>query len=204
MAKRRKKAHRRRMRGRSVGALLGLGGSDATIKLASLAGGFFLAGSINPQIDKLVNKIMPTTTGTTPSTSNATVAAVGQLGIGGLLLVRKFGSGTTGKALTVAGGLLAGAGLQRALKTMGIITGYQSVPVIGRHRMAGYQNVPVVGQRVTPPQLAGRPAQLQGYRVNGKMGAYTPAGSGVMGSIGSAGYEAGSGINNTGGGGYMG
>ena len=91
-----------------------------------------------------------------------------------------------------------GAGIRRALSVMGIMSGYQAVPVIGRHRMAGYQNTPVLGG--VPPQLSGRPAQLQGFRVNG----YRPTGSGVMGGIGAIAEGAGSGITNSGGGGYMG
>lgn len=199
MAKRRKKHSRRRSR--RVGAFR-LGGKGNGMKLAALAGGFFLGNTINAQIDKLLTKVggttTTTTTATTTSSSMNTVATVGEIGLGGLLLMRKQAAGTMGTVLTVGGGLLAGAGIRRALKSMGIMTGYQSVPVIGRPRMAGYQSVPVIGNRITPPQLAGRPAQLQGYRVNG----YTPAGSGVMGAVGS--NYGGSGVTNTGGGGLMG
>lgn len=197
MAKKRKKHGRRRSR--RVGAFK-MGGKDTGIKLAALAGGFFLGDMINGRIDSLLTKVTPATA-TTPAMTSSTptmLATVGELGLGGLLLLRKKSPGTMGTVLQVGGGLLAGAGIRRALKTMGIITGYQSVPVIGRHRMAGYQNVPVIGKTYTPPQLAGRPAQLQGYKVNG----YTSAGSGVMGSV--SGIDTGSGITNTGGGGYMG
>ena len=197
MAKRRKKHSRRRSR--RVGAFK-FGGKGTGLKLAALAGGFFLGNTINGQIDKLLTSASGSTTTTTTTTtpsSMGTIATVGEIGIGGLLLMRRQSAGTMGMVLTVGGGLLAGAGIRRALKSMGIMSGYQSVPVIGRHRMAGYQNVPVIGNRVTPPQLAGTPAQLQGFRVNG----YTPTGSGVMGAVGSIG---GSGITNTGGGGLMG
>lgn len=193
--------HRRRVRG--VGAF-GLKGKDTGLKIAALAGGFFLGKTINGAVDSLFAKIAPET-GTTVNTSNITgskiptvVATVGEVGVGGLLLLRKK-SGGVNTALKVAGGILAGAGLRRAIGQMGFMNGYQSVPVIGRHRMAGYQSVPVIGQRTIPAQLAGgtTPAQLQGFRVNG----YTSAGSGVMGKIGA--IEGGSGITNTGGGGYM-
>lgn len=197
MAKRRKKSGRRRSR--RVGAFK-MGGKDTGLKLAALAGGFFLGDMINGQIDKLLTKTTAATA-TTPATTSSTptmLATVGEIGLGGLLLMRKKQAGIMGMVVPVGGGLLAGAGIRRALKTMGIITGYQSVPVIGRHRMAGYQSVPVIGKTYTPPQLSGKPAQLQGYRVNG----YTSAGSGVMGSVGAV--DSGSGITNTGGGGYMG
>lgn len=191
--------HRRRRR---VGAL-SLGSKDIGLKLAAVAGGWFLGGVVNTAIDKM----LPKTTDPTPvPTKNAQIAATaGEIGIGGLLLLRRS-SGTSGMVQKVAGGLLIGAGLKRALKVMGVVGGYQNVPVIGRHRMAGYQNVPVIGG--TPPQLAGKtPAQLQGFRVNGYnaagsgLGAYIPSGSGVMGSIGSC--EGGSGITNNTGSGYM-
>jgi hypothetical protein len=207
MSRRRRKHtthHRRRVRGRNVGAF-GLKGKDSALKLAALAGGFLLGKAINTQVDKIIAKMSPAT-GTTASTTNITgsnipavAATVGEVGLGGLLLLRKK-SGGMSTYLKVAGGILAGAGLRRALGSMGIMNGYQSVPVIGRHRMAGYQSVPVIGRNTIPAQLAGgsMPAQLQGFRVNG----YTPTGSGVMGKIGAV--DGGSGIMNTGGGGYMG
>lgn len=201
---RRKKRSSRRRRAGRVGAL-GLTGKDTGLKLAALAGGFFLGKGVNAQIDKLFAQMAPQA-GTTASTGNiagssisTTVATVGEIGIGGLLLLRKKG-GMVGNIMKVTGGLLAGAGLRRAVGQMGFMNGYQSVPVIGRHRMAGYQSVPVIGQKTIPSQLSGgkTPAQLQGFRVNG----YTPTGSGVMGSIGAV--DGGSGITNTGGGGCMG
>lgn len=203
MSHRRKRhaRHHGRRRRRRVGAL-NLGSKDIGLKLAAVAGGWFLGGVVNTAIDKM----LPKTTDPIPvPTKNAQIAATaGEIGIGGLLLLRRS-SGTSGMIQKVAGGLLIGAGLKRALKVMGVISGYQNVPVIGRHRMAGYQNVPVIG--ATPPQLAGKtPAQLQGFRVNGYtpagsgVGAYIPSGSGVMGSIGNC--DSGSGITNTGSG-YM-
>jgi len=200
MAKRRRKSGRRTRRRVSGG--FGMKGKDGMLKVAALAGGFFLGKSINAQVDKLLMKMnnSTATSTTTTSTATGTIATVAEVGIGGLLLLRKGGKGMTGKAMTVAGGVLAGAGIRRALASMGFMSGYQNVPVIGRHRMAGYQNVPVIGKSVIPAQLAGgsTPAQLQGFRVNG----YTPTGSGVMGRIGA--LDGGSGVTNTGGGGYMG
>lgn len=203
MAKRRKtkKGGRRRRR---VGAFMG--GKDTALKLAALAGGFLLGKTINAQIAKVNVKTVPATA-TTPATTTTmvpqTVVTVAELGIGGLLLLRKGGSGTAGMVTKVAGGVLAGAGLRNAFGQMGIMAGYQSVPVIGRHRMAGYQSVPVIGANKMPVQLSGQtPSQLQGFRVNG----YKPTGSsvGVMGSIGAIDSGVGSGITTSCGSGYMG
>jgi len=151
-----------------------------------------LADTVNGEIDK-VNTPAPTpATATSPATQRSpylsgTVVMAGELGIGALLLLSKKKSGTMGMVKTVAGGVLAGAGLKRALKSFNIISGYQSVPVVGR-RMGGYQGVPVIGA-VRPSQLAGGPGQLQGgngFRVNGmNNNGYVPTGSGsrVMGAV---------------------
>lgn len=180
--KKRKRRHRR------VGAMSFGGKKDTGLKLLAVAGGFLLGDTINTQIDKFLPKTTDTATGT--QVPNQTIGIVGEIGLGGLLLMRKKKS----MPLTVVGGVLAGAGLKRAMKKMGVLKGYQNVPVIGRHRMSGYQSVPVIGNTVVPPQLAGRmPAQLQGYGVNG----YVSQGSGVM-----AGCDGGSGI--TGSGGFLG
>lgn len=198
MSHRRRRKHHtgRRRRSRRVGAV-SLGKTSTLLKLGSLAAGYFLADTINPMIDKVVPKTTDTTTNT--QVPNQTIAIIGELGIGGLLLMKRTGKGMTGKALTVAGGILAGAGVKRAMKKMGVIKGYQSVPVIGRPKMAGYQSVPVIGS--LPPQLGKIPAALHGYRVNGPAG-YLPhgTGAGVMGAIGN--IEGG--LNYNTGSGYMG
>lgn len=172
MAKKRKHHHRRRR----VHGFGGGGKKSIGMKLIPIIGGYLLGDQINAQIDKFLPKKTDTVTNT--QVPNNTLGIVGSIGLGGALLMYK-GRGTVGTVTTLAGGLLAGAGLKRALKSSGIISGYQNVPVIGAPRMAGYQSTPVIGGK-RPPQLAGRPAQLQGFRVNG----YTPTGSGVMGSIG--------------------
>lgn len=166
MAKRKK--HHQRRRSRRVGAV-SLGGKKSTgLKLLAVAGGYLLGDTINDAVDKILPK-KKNADGT--ETPNQTLGIGAEVGLGGLLLLRKKQSMIT----TIGGGVLVGAGLKRALKTMGVIKGYQSVPVIGRHRMSGYQSVPVIGAGM-PPQLSGRtPAQLQGFRVNG----YTSQGSGM-------------------------
>lgn len=195
MAKKRKKHGRRRRR---VGAFK-LGGSDTGVKLLAVGAGFLLGNTVNSLIDKVLPKTADAVP--VPTKSAQTMAMVGEIGLGGLLLLRKQG-GTTGMAMKVAGGILAGAGVKRALKVLGVMSGYQSVPVIGRHRMAGYQSVPALGATV-PAQLAGRtPPQLAGYRPAGSgVGSYVPAGSGVMAGIGNC--DNGSGITTNNGSGYM-
>lgn len=195
MAKRRKKHSRRRRR---VGAFK-LGGGDTGIKLLAVGAGFLLGNTINGAIDKMLPKT--TDTVPVPTKSGQTIAMVGEVGLGGLLLLRKQ-SGSTGMAMKGLGGLLVGAGVKRALKVLGVMGGYQSVPVIGRHRMAGYQANPVLGK--IPAQLAGKiPPQLSGYRPAGSgVGGYVPAGSGVLGGMGNC--DNGSGITTNAGSGYMG
>lgn len=196
MAKR-KKTHKARRR--SVGGM-SLNPKSTVVKLVSVAAGYFLADTINGQIDKVIVPAPVTATSTGFSLDKNTLVMAGQVGIGSYLLLKK---GKASLLTVIPGGLLAGAGLKRALKKFGIVSGYQSVPIIGRrHRMAGYQSVPVIGGM--PGQLSGTPLQLQGFRVNG----YRPTGSkgvGVMGSMysGRGVNGSGSGITNTGGGGCM-
>lgn len=181
MAHKKRKHHSHKARRRRVGAVGG-GKQDKMIKLAAVVGGWFLGDTINEQVDKILPKETTTSsTGTAVTQANQWVGVAGEVGIGGLLLMRKKGTGTMKMVQSVAGGLLAGAGIKRAAKKMGLISGYQSVPVIGR-RMAGYQSTPVIAGR-TPSQLAGKmPGQLQGFRVNG----YSNQGSGVGAMAGSA------------------
>lgn len=189
--KKKKKGGKRR----SMGAI---NAQSPVVKILAVGAGFFVGETVNGAIDKVLPK---TTTGTPPVTAISkgtnTAAAVGQVGVGGLLLMGKKG-GTMGLVKIAVGGVLAGAGLRRALKQMGVIKGYQNTPVIGKHRFAGYQNTPVLGS--TPSQLQGVPSQLQGYNVNGMGGGlayngYGAQGSGVMGSTGS-GISNGSGCMN--------
>lgn len=174
MAKKRKGAKRR------VGAA-SLNPGSPIVKLAAIAAGYFLtADPVNTAIDKANTKAA---TATEPAGTRVgeTVVMGGELGLGALLLLSKSKNKTTGLIKTAAGGVLAGAGLKRALKKFGVIKGYQSVPVIGSRRMAGYQSVPVIGG--VPGQLQGVPPQLNGYRSAGSgVNGYTSQGSGVLGS----------------------
>lgn len=176
-------SHRKRKVGKS--GKKRSGGSrktDLIIKIAALGIGYFGADTINPMIDKIVPKSKDASGVETP---NETLAIAAELGLGGLLLLKKMpvGSKTVQTALTAAGGILAGAGLKRGLKKLGVISGYQSTPVIGRYRMAGYQSTPVIGRMAVPNQLSGVPNQLTGYKPAGSgVGGYKSQGSGVMGS----------------------
>jgi hypothetical protein len=180
-----KKGGKRRRMGTTLSA------QSPVVKILAVGAGFFVGETVNGAIDKVLPKqageVGPGLPGGTISKGTNTAAIVGQVGLGGLLLMGKKG-GTVGLVKTVAGGVLAGSGLRRALKQMGVIKGYQAVPVIGRRRMAGYQNTPVLGatNNGTPAQLQGVPDQLQGFRVNGGLGfnGYGSQGSGVMGSTG--------------------
>jgi hypothetical protein len=177
-----KKRHHRR-----VGAA-SLNPGSPLVKLATVAAGFLLADKINAPINKL-NTIAPTATTPGSTRLDPTIVMAGEIGAGALLLFSKRRAGAMGMAKTVAGGLLVGAGLKRALSQFGVISGYQSVPVIGRRGVGGYQQVPVIGKM--PSQLNGRPSQLSGgYGVNGGFPAavnngYIPHGSGpkVMGCV---------------------
>ncbi len=173
MAKKKSKKNKKKVSG--VGAALNP--KSPIVTIGSLVAGYLLADKINPAIDKVIPASV-----TSATSVMSWVVPGSKLAIGSLLLLKKKPSLLT----SIPGGLLAGAGLKQALVKVGVISGYQSVPVIG-NRMAGYQSVPVVGK--LPPQLSGYkvgklPPQLSGYRVNGKQS--------VMGSVGSMGTVPGS------------
>ena len=196
MAKRKRKHSRKRSR--SVGAL---SPSSPVAMVAAIAAGYFLGDTINTAIDKVLPASLATGTGVM-----GYIPAAAESLAGALILKSKKKS----LIKTAAGGVLLGAGLKRGLKKAGIISGYQSVPVIGK-RIRGYQSVPVIGG--LPSSLTGglgmnqqldyganTPNSLSGYGING----YRPNGSrgtGIMGAVVPANAGAGqpaSGICNTG------
>ena len=147
MAKKRKHVkHRRRHR---VGALA-LNPSSPLVMLGSVALGYFGGTAINSAL----NMIIPASMKTQPYTGKA--VAAGQVGVGALLVM---GKGRKSMIKTVAGGLLAGAGLKRAMivfatGTTDTLGGYGDLPVIGayaplsqigRRQLNGYGQIPVVG-----------------------------------------------------------
>ena len=164
MAKRkRSKKSRRRVSG--IGAALNP--NSPVIGLIALAAGYFMADTINTQVDKAF-----------PASLDTTLDGYAKPGV-------KIAAGGAYLALakrkklyfSIPAGLLAGAGLKQALVKAGVVSGFQAVPVI-----AGYQAVPVIAGM--PSQLSGHrvngmPPQLSGHRVNGD--------SKVMAGIGSVG-----------------
>lgn len=172
--------HRRRRVGGIPGSMKGAG-----VIILSAGGGYLMADNINEQIDKILPKTKDDTGAEVP---NETYGTLGEIGGGGALIYfSKMFPASIRMFATIAGGILVGAGIKRGLKQMGVIKGYQSVPVIGRHRIPGgvrgYQSMPVLG--MTPGQLQGSPAQLQGgFRVNGIDNGFIPQGSGPgMGTL---------------------
>lgn len=134
-----KKAKSTGRRRRRVGALA-LNPSSTLVQVGAVAVGYLMAGTVNGALDKVV-----------PTNVDAKLVAAGQLGLGAALAMSKK------KTLvkTLAGGVLAGAGLRRAMTAFGIgrVGNYQSVPVV-----AGYQSVPALG--------ASGSRRVNGYRTN--------------------------------------
>jgi hypothetical protein len=130
--------------------------SNPVVMIGSLAAGYLLIGN---QVNGLLDKVVP-------ATMDQKLVAAGEAGIGALLLLKKKKTMIT----SIAGGILAGAGLKRLMASMTTatptaVTGYKSVPVIG----GGYKSVPVIG--------------MNGYNVPAGMNGYnvpTPA-SKIMG-----------------------
>lgn len=168
-----KKHHRRRHR--RIGALSLNPGSDL-VTYGSIAVGFIAGGAINP----LINSLVPASFKAKASAGK--IISVGQAGVGAALLFMK---GKKSLPKTLAGGLLLGSGIKRAMTvfkkdTTDTLGGYGDVPVIGaystqgqlgRRRVAGYGDVPVIGAYTTP-------GALNGARV---MGSTNPSGSTLMG-----------------------
>jgi hypothetical protein len=120
----------------------------------------FLAGT---QVNQAINMLIPATMKTQANTGKA-VAAV-QVGVGAFLILSK---GKKSMLKTIAGGLLAGAGLKRATivfkaGTTDTLGGYGDVPVIGAYapngqlgrRVHGYGDVPVIGAYAPNSSLTG-------------------------------------------------
>jgi len=166
MAKRKKSKSKTRRR--RVGAMA-MTATNPIVKYGSIAAGYLLAGKINPLIDKATG------------TLDQKIVAGGQVGVGVAYMITK---GKKTMPLTVITGIIAGAGLKRAMTAFGIagIGGYGAVPVIGAgvKRINGYQNVPVIGG---------------GYKTPGQLnGGYTTASQKIMGTVG---YTNASGLNSS-------
>ena len=175
MAKRKsqkKKTHRRRR----VGGLA-LNASSPLVMLGSVALGYLGGGAINSALNMLVPASMKTQSYT------GKVLAGGQIGVGTLLVM---GKGKKSILKTVAGGLLAGAGIKRAM----VVFAPGTTDTLG-----GYGAVPVLGAYATPGQI-GYGRKVAGYGSVPVLGAYTPNSSltgavKVMGSTSASGYGSG-------------
>jgi hypothetical protein len=153
MATKRKRTHHRRKR---VGAA-SMNPKNPLILLASVGVGYYFSDQI---FGKAMTMVPIKTTAATATTAasvspyvSATILGGGFVGAGALLALK--GRRTLPK--TIAGGVLAGAGLKGVLKDQGVISGFASVPVVGsmgRKRVAGYQSVNVLGKV---------PSALNGY-----------------------------------------
>ncbi len=151
MAKaKRKRTHHRRQR---VGAM-SLNPKNPLILLASVGVGYLAADKIYSFIDKAIpTKTVPATATTPAVVENVvsdTVLGAGFAGVGAALAL--MGKKTLPK--TIAGGVMAGAGLKWALVDQGVITvgGFSSVPAIGRG-VNGFSSVPAIGR--IPGSLSG-------------------------------------------------
>lgn len=156
---------------RRVGAAK-LNANNPIIKIGSIAAGFFFGDKINEQIDKVAGDKI-----------DSKIIAAGQVGLGGLYLLKK---GKKNVLLTAASGVMAGAGIKRAMNAFGIgsgaVSGYQGVNVVN-----GYQNVRAVGYKRMGAYLPGNGGMsMNGYSTaqgrNVKVGGtgLTNSGSGMM------------------------
>ena len=131
--------------------------------------------TIEIDADRLVTKLIDKLFGTpTDPVKTGKMVAVGQIGLGGALVFLKLGKNSL--ISEVAGGLLIGSGLKRAMVVF----------KDGATTMSGYGDVPVIGAYKTPGQL-GR--KVAGYGDVPVIGAYAPnsalnGASKVMGSMG--------------------
>lgn len=155
MAKRRKATKKKTSRRRRVGAL---NLNNPMLKYGSIAAGYFLGDKINDAISKA-----------TGDKVDGKIVAAAEAGAGLMMLMSKK---VKKPALKLIGGVLAGAGIKKALSEFGVINGFYNVPVL-----AGYQNVPVIAGYDTA-----QPA-INGFNVP------RPVSQSVMGSIDASGIN---------------
>lgn len=173
MAKHAKRTKKKTYRRRKVGAMAFNASSDL-VKYGSVAAGFLMAKTINTAIDNAAG-----------TSIDGKLIAAAQVGAGALYLLKK---GKKSLPLVIATGVLAGAGVKRALTEFGIggIGGYQNVPVIGNRRMvAGYGKVPVIGAYNPASSVgayaAGNPGKIMGAFGGSAVNNGSGSASGLMG-----------------------
>ena len=147
MAKRKKKSSGRRHK---VGATK-LNANSNLVKLAAVAGGYFFSDKINAPIVKMAGDKV-----------DGKIIGAAEAGIGAYLVL---GKGRKTMVKTIAGGVLAGAGIKKLMGEFGIGSinnPYGRVPVIGNNNP--YGRVPVIaGTR-----------RVGSYTPNQQLGSYTP------------------------------
>lgn len=172
-----KRTHtKRRRRHHRVGAM-SLSAKSPVVMIGAIAAGYFLGDTLTPMIENIIPISDPAT--------KDKVTAGAEIGIGALLLTSRKKS----TLKTIAGGILAGAGVKKAAKAFGVISGYGSVPVIGRRRVAGYGSLPVIGA----PGYSPGAGQLNGYATPGMIGETVPIHKQVLSGVDEPYYSAGSG-----------
>lgn len=135
MAKRKTKKKGGRTTARRVGAA-SINAENPLIKFGSIALGLVLANKVNEQIDKV-----------TGDKIDSKIVAAGQGALGAALVFRKTkGRGMVPVVLKIAGGVLLGSGVKRAMSSFGI-GGYQSIPAVN-----GYQSIPAVNGMLVPAE----------------------------------------------------
>lgn len=172
-----KKSHKKKSRRHKVGAL-SMNASSPIVMIGSVALGYLAGGFVNSAINALV----PAGIKTQPYAGK--VLAGGQMGLGALLIL---GKGKKSLLKTIAGGLVAGAGIKRAT----IVFAPNTTDTLG-----GYGQVPVLGAYTTPGQIGYGGRRVAGYGQVPVIGAYSPNSSltgsqKVMGSTGGSSYGGG-------------
>lgn len=168
MATKKKAKAKSKPRRHKVGAAA-LNLSNPLVMYGPIAGGFLLGDKLNDAIDKALpdDKV------------GQKLKGGAEAGLGALLVFMKLGKKKTVPEV-IAGGVLLGAGVRRLLKEFGVITGYQSVPVVAKRQLNGYGAVPVVGNGGYKTSRVALNGVFNGYQVPG-----VPYGAaGVMGSTG--------------------
>jgi hypothetical protein len=165
MAKKKAKKKTGPRRRRKLGAMaLSMNPASPLMKALPVLGGYLLADKINNGIDKAVGTKI-----------DGKIIAGAQVGLGGLYLFMK---GKKNLLLTIASGVLAGAGVKRAMSSFGmggiggygavkVLSGYGAVPSIGRRSVAGY-NVPgTLNGYKTPGIVTPQKSVMGGVRGSG-------------------------------------
>lgn len=140
--RRRQRHHARR---RSKVGLTTMSPANPLIVLGSLALGYLSGDTISGKLDTYIPTTTTPATATTPAVVknvvSDTVLGASEMGAAALLYLK----GPKKVWSHVVAGFTAGVGLRLVLKDQGVVTGFQSLPVIG-NILRGFQSLPVVGK----------------------------------------------------------